>query len=403
MLTAAETGLVQAIDDAAGAAMLARMLAWASINSGSDNLDGLARMSAALAEACAPLGEGGELVEGPPSEAVAADGGVGKVAHGRHYRHAIRPGLRPRVLLTGHMDTVYGAEHPFQTCRDIGDGRINGPGVADMKGGIVVLLAAVAAFERAPVAAALGIDIVVGSDEEVGSLSSGPVLAQAAAGARWGLTYEPSTTPEGAFAGARWGSGNFSAIVAGRAAHAGRNPGDGRNALLAAADLALRLEALIGVDLRVNPARIDGGGANNVVPAGAVLRFNVRPRSQAAREAAQAAIAAAIAAVSAARDVSITLRGGFGRPPKPLDATQAGLFAVVEAASGDLGLPFETRESGGVCDGNNLAALGLPVVDTLGVRGGAIHSAGEFMIVDSLIERARLSALLLHRLAVAHA
>ena len=379
--------------------MLDRTLAWAAINSGSGNLPGLALQAEALAEAFAPLGSTPSLVEGAPVTRIAPDGSTVDVRHGRHFRQVIRPDAPVRVLLTGHMDTVYPADHPFQTCRWEAPGRLNGPGVADMKGGLSLMLAALHAVERSPAAHRLGYEILIDADEEVGSPSSAPLLAEAAQAAHWGLTYEPAPTPEGAFAGARWGSGNFAATITGRSAHAGRNPEDGRNALTAAADLALRLEALIGPDLRLNPARIDGGGPNNVVPDRAVLRFNVRPRNLAAQAEAEAAIAAAITAVAAAREVEIALHGSFARPPKPLDENQRRLFTILEQATADLGLPYETRETGGVCDGNNLAAHGLPVVDTLGVRGGAIHSADEYLLTESLVERARLSALLLLRLA----
>ena len=398
MLAAAETIALEPLADA-GAAMLARVTAWAAIGSGSDTLPGLALQAEALANAFAPLGGTLDLVDAAPSETIAADGARVARAHGRHLRQIVRPGAPVQLLLTGHMDTVYPAGSPFTAARETAPGCLNGPGVADMKGGLAILLAALQAVERAPVAERLGYTVLIVSDEEVGSPSSRPLLEVAARNARWGLTYEPSTLPDGTFAGARWGSGNFSAVLTGRAAHAGRNPEDGRNALTAAADLALRLEALIGPDLRVNPARIDGGGPNNVVPVHAVLRFNVRPRSAAAQANAEAAIAAAIAAVATAREVTVDLHGGFARPPKPLDDNQQRLFGLVAAAAADLGQHFATRETGGVCDGNNLAATGLPVVDTLGARGGAIHSHDEYLIVDSLVERARLSALLIMRLA----
>ncbi len=399
MLTPAETKLLAPIEGT-DAVMVAQVQAWAAINSGSDNLPGLALQAEALAHAFAPLGRA-ELLEAAPSQVVAADGALRQRPHGRHLRVVQRPHAPVQVLLTGHMDTVYPADHPFQTTRFDAPGHLNGPGVADMKGGIAIMLAALTAFERSPCANHLGWTVLVTSDEEIASPSSDPILREAARAAQWGLTYEPSNLPDGTLAGARWGSGNFAATITGRAAHAGRDPENGRNAVAAACDLALRLEALIGPDLRVNPARIDGGGPNNVVPAHAVLRFNSRPRTAEARAHAEAAIAQAIAAVEAARDVSIRLHGHFARPPKPLDATQQRLFSVVETAACDLGQHYATRETGGVCDGNNLAAEGLPVVDTLGARGGLIHSPQEYMLADSLVERAALSALLLHRLAAA--
>jgi glutamate carboxypeptidase len=162
----------------------------------------------------------------------------------------------------------------------------------------------------------------------------------------------------------------------------------------------VRLDAAKRAGLAVNPARIDGGGPNNVVPDDAVLRINLRPATAADQEAAETALEEAIAAVSAARDVRINMHGGFGRPPKPLDAAAEALFGLVRRCGAALGQTIAWQPSGGVCDGNNIAACGVPVVDTMGVRGGAIHSAEEYLIVESLAERAQLSALVLMRLAL---
>src|SRR5581483_9937554 len=176
--------------------------------------------------------------------------------------------------------------------------------------------------------------------------------------------------PDGTLAGARPGSGNFSIIVHGRSAHAGRNPEDGRNALLAAADLALRLDRLKRDGLTVNPSRIDGGSPSNVVPDQAVLRVNLRPRTPEIEAETKREIDTLVAAVAAERDVKIDLTGGFGRPPKPLTPEAEALFNLVKQAGADLGQSIAWQPSGGVCDGNNIAACGVPVVDTMGVRGG---------------------------------
>jgi glutamate carboxypeptidase len=225
------------------------------------------------------------------------------------------------------------------------------------------------------------------------------LIAAAARGKKAALTYEPSALPDGTLAGARPGSGNFSIHVEGRSAHAGRNPEDGRNAIVAAADLALRLDRAKGAGLKVNPARIDGGGPSNVVPDQAVLRVNLRPATPEDEALARALLDETIAAVAAAHDVRIHLHGGFGRPPKPFDAPTEKLFALVQSCGADLGQEIGWRATGGVCDGNNIAACGVPVVDTMGARGGSIHSADEYLIVESLGERAALSALTLLRLA----
>lgn len=387
-----------AVIDGQRPAMLARIEAWAAINSGSHNRDGLARMADVLADAFAPLGGAVRRVPGAAGSLVDTAGQVQAVAHGDNLHIVKRPNAPTRVLLTGHMDTVFAADHAFQTCRWLDDNRLNGPGVADMKGGIAVMLAALTALEASPFADALGWEVVLNADEEISSPGSAPLLAEAATRCHLGLTFEPAL-PDGTLAGARAGSGNFAASVHGRAAHAGRNPKDGRNAIVAAADLALRLAACAGDDLSVNPAKIDGGGPGNIIPDMAVLRWNMRPRTAHAQQRAEAAINEAVAEVAVAHDVHIHVHGGFARPPKPMDANQQRLFDLVKSCGAALGLAIGWRDTGGVCDGNNLAATGLAVVDTMGVRGGAIHSADEFLCADSLEERAKLAALVLMRAA----
>jgi glutamate carboxypeptidase len=205
--------------------------------------------------------------------------------------------------------------------------------------------------------------------------------------------------PDGTLAGARPGSGNFTFTIHGRSAHAGRNPEEGRNALIAAADLALRLQAAVGQGLKINPARIDGGSPNNVVPDLAMLRVNIRPDTLDDEMRANQLIDATVAAVAAEHDVRIASHGHFARPPKPMTPEAEALFTLVQRAGADLGQSIGWKSTGGVCDGNNIAACGVPVVDTMGVRGGSIHSMEEYLIVDSLAERAALSALTMLRLA----
>ncbi|HEV2747667.1 MAG TPA: hydrolase [Allosphingosinicella sp.] len=387
-----------AVEACASAPMLDQVQRWATINSGSHNLDGLAAVGAMLAEEFAALPGVPTMREPADVREMHADGSLRDVQHGFNLHLAVRPEAPVQLLLTGHMDTVYAADHPFQSLKWREPGVLNGPGVADMKGGLAVMLAALKAVEATDAAARLGYEVVVNSDEEVGSPGSAPLIAAAAAGKQAALTYEPAALPDGTLAGARPGSGNFSIFVHGRSAHAGRNPEQGRNAIVAAADLALRLNRARGPSLSVNPARIDGGGPSNVVPDRAVLRVNMRPATGDDQRRAQAELDAAVAMVAAEHDVRIELHGGFGRPPKPLDPAAERLFALVRSCGADLGQTIGWRTSGGVCDGNNIAACGVPVVDTMGVRGGAIHSHDEYLIVDSLVERAQLSALTILRL-----
>jgi glutamate carboxypeptidase len=388
-----------AVERASAEPMLDQVLAWASVNSGSRNLGGLERMADLLADAFAALPGLLRLEQPQPVEAVDAAGKTMKLSHGRHLHLTVRPTAPVQLLFTGHMDTVFGADHAFQETRWLEDGILNGPGVADMKGGLAVMLAALKAVERSPDADRIGYEVVINSDEEVGSLGSAALLAQAAQGKRAALTYEPAALPDGTLAGARPGSGNFAIVIHGRSAHAGRNPEDGRNALLAASDLALRLDRMKRDGLSVNPSRIEGGSPSNVVPDLAILRVNMRPRTPEIESEAKRGITEAIAAVAAEHDVRIELSGGFGRPPKPLTPEAEALFNLVREAGADLGQAIAWQPSGGVCDGNNIAACGVPVVDTMGVRGGKIHSMEEYLITDSLGERAALSALTIMRLA----
>lgn len=394
--TPLEAALLEQVD---ASPMLEQVQTWSAINTGTGNLAGLAELAARLADAFAALPGQVRLEEPAPVSAITPGGDEAPVAYGKHLVLSVRPRAERRFLLTGHMDTVFPATHPFQGQTWLDEQTLNGPGVADMKGGIAVILAALKAFEGSAAAQAVGYDVMINSDEETGSLSSAPLIAQLARGKTAALTYEPSALPDGTLAGARAGSGNWSVTIRGRSAHAGRNPDDGRNAVVAAAALALGLKALHRDGLSVNPARIDGGSANNVVPDLAILRFNIRPRHERDADNFSDILKQLIAAIETEHEVSIHLHGGISRPPKPLDARAEKLFGIVEECSALLGQPITRKASGGVCDGNNIAACGVPVVDTMGVRGGAIHSPDEFLIVPSLEERAKLSALVLHRLA----
>lgn len=397
-LSGAETALLEDVADQASA-MLATVEAWAAINTGSRNLDGLAVMADLLADSFAALPGDVALLDPAGATHIDSNGLELPLAHGRNLRVTVRPDAPLQLLFTGHMDTVFGLDHPFQTCRWIGPGVLNGPGVADMKGGIAVMLAALQAVERSPWGASIGYEVVINSDEEVSSAGSAPLIAAAAEGKAAAFTYEPAL-PDGMLAGARPGSGNFSIVITGRPAHAGRNPEDGRNAIVAAADLVVRLSALADAELKVNPARIDGGGPNNIVPDKAVVRVNMRPATPLAEAAAKRQLELIVAETAQRHGVEIKVHGGFARPPKPVDAHAARLFTLVRDCGHDLGLDIDWKATGGVCDGNNIAACGVPVVDTMGPRGGAIHSADEFLLTDSLVERAQLSALAIARIAL---
>jgi len=390
-LSLAERGFLGDIDPEP---ILARTLSWAAINSGTTNMDGLKTMAGKLAEAFSALPGTVRFAEPAAVEKVDAEGHLRAVPAGQHMVVSVRPQANRRVIITGHMDTVFAADHPFQSCKWLDDDTLNGPGTADMKGGLSVMLAGLSAYEAS--GGTLGYDVMINSDEETGSLTSAPLIAELAAGKLAALTYEPAL-PGGQMARARPGSGNYAAIVRGKSAHAGRNPQDGRNAIVAAANLALRLSGEVREGLSINPARMEGGGPNNTVPDLAILHFNLRPRTPELADHARTLIDTLVAAIAEEHDVLVQLHGGVSRPPKPVSETTERLYGLVSEAARDLGQEMTWKDTGGVCDGNNIAACGVPVLDTMGACGGAIHSPDEFLQVSSLAERAKLTALVLHR------
>lgn len=380
--------------------MCALTVDWALINSGSWNRSGLGDMVPHLEDRLARLPGWTERIDAGGIELVSAQGQSETVPTAPVLRHICRPDAPVQIIFTGHYDTVFPPDAGFSAVRDLGGGKLNGPGLADMKGGIVVLTEALMAFEAAPEAANIGYRIVLSPDEEIGNLVSAPVIAETANGVHVGMTYEPALE-SGDFAGARKGSGNFSLVIRGIAAHAGRAHADGRSAIRAAAGFVVALEDLNNQyeEVTFNTGKIEGGGPNNQVPDTAVVRFNVRIPDARATRWAQERIDELVAVTNQADGIRAHLHGGFYRPPKPFNAAQTRLFENARETGKALGLTLGWFPTGGVCEGNNVFAAGVPNIDTLGVRGGRIHSADEFVCVDSFEERARLSALILCRLA----
>ena len=381
-----------------GGQIVDRAVDWCAINSGSRHLAGLERQRQILLDAAARLPAAPIDVPLSPSREVAADGRETEFQHPPSLAVVVRPEAPVQVVLTGHYDTVYPETSPFKIVRTRPDGALHGPGIADMKGGISVMLAALEAFERCPEAANVGYRVLLSPDEEIGSIASGPVLSDFARRGHVGLTYEPALA-DGALASARKGSGNFHIVIHGRAAHAGRDFAAGRNAVIGAARVAEKLHGLNGQrdGVTVNVARIDGGAPLNMVPDVAVVRFNVRfPEAEAAAwfEGEVARIVGEIG-----DDLHAHLHGLITRGAKPFNAAQQRLFGAVKDVGALLGQDIAWKPSGGVCEGNNLFASGLPNVDTLGVRGGDIHSEAEHAFPESFVERAQLSALILMKLA----
>jgi glutamate carboxypeptidase len=375
------------------------LLRLSNINSGSYHAAGVNRVAERLEELFAPLGARAERLELPAHRVTNDRGDAVEHPVGRALRLRQRPQAPLKIFLAGHMDTVFGKDHPFQAARAVDADTLNGPGVADLKGGLLVMLLALSALERSPWKDRIGWEVLFNPDEEIGSEGSAPLFKDAAQRHALGLVFEPSF-PDGNLAGARKGSGNFDVVVRGRAAHAGREPHLGRNAIRAAADVTAALDALNGKrdGLTLNVGYVNGGGPTNIVPDRCVLKFNVRTSIADDERWLRGELDRILAEARQREGFKLELHGHFTRGPKVLTPAIERLAGMIGDCGRQLGLALEFRPTGGCCDGNNLAAAGLPNIDNLGVVGGEIHSDREFMRLSSLGERAQLSALLLMRL-----
>jgi glutamate carboxypeptidase len=376
--------------------MLRLVWDWAAINSGTHNLAGLGAIAKVLAEEFAALGGEWRMLDLPPLEDIDSQGNAVLIPLGQAISIRKRPGAPLRIFLGIHMDTVYDAQDPFQQVTRLDDRILCGPGVVDAKGGLAVMLVALQALERSESASHIGWEVLINPDEEIGSPGSAKLLAECAARNHLGLVFEP-VFPDGSLVSERKGSGNFSIVIRGRAAHAGRDFQLGRNAIVAAADFAMQANAINGAipQATVNVGRIDGGGAVNVVPDLGIVRLNVRVGQVADQELIESKLRSIASGVAGQHEVTVEVHGGFLSPPKVLDSATQQLCRQIEACGDALGIPIRWRSSGGVSDGNKLAAAGLAVIDTMGPRGGNLHSPQEYLEIDSLTERAKLCALLL--------
>jgi len=305
-------------------------------------------------------------------------------------------GTGPRVLLCGHIDTVHDPQGDFRELTpDDGGAKVRGPGAVDMKGGTLIALTALEALHEHGVE--LNWTYLLNSDEETGSFHSMRVLRETAAHCDVGLVTEPAL-PGGALAIERMGSGQFKVEVFGQSAHVGREFEKGVSAVTELAAVITALSKLAepekGKIVNVGPLR--GGGVTNAVPDYAACWGNARFRDPQAGEE----LGAAIDALATDGEVlpRVVVHRKWNRPAKPETDAVRELASTVKQVADELGQPMEFVRTGGVCDGNVLQAAGLPVVDTLGVRGGNLHRLDEFVEVASLVERCQMMAVVLNRL-----
>jgi glutamate carboxypeptidase len=305
-----------------------------------------------------------------------------------------------KILIAGHLDTVHDPHGTFQKLMIAGDVKTaTGPGVVDMKGGIVIALHALEAL------AELGVEthwtFLLNSDEETGSFHSIDAITQAAREHDVGIALEPAL-PDGSLVVSRMGAGQFKIEVFGQSAHVGRDFTRGISAVNALAEIVLKLAKMSDAQrgLIVNVGPLVGGQVTNAVPDYAACWGNVRfADAETAREIERKLVALATLGDSLPR---VVVHHAINRPAKPLTPAVEKLAAMAREAASSLGQQLPFGSTGGVCDGNILQAAGLPTIDTLGVRGGNLHRTDEFIELASLVERAQLLAVLLARISSDH-
>ncbi|MBE3066210.1 MAG: M20 family metallopeptidase [Chloroflexi bacterium] len=296
------------------------------------------------------------------------------------------------ILLLAHMDTVF----PLGTLEKMHfyekDGMVFGPGVSDMKGGIVVgLTALAAALETGSLAHP--VTALFTSDEEIGSGTSRALIEKLAAESALVLVLEPGMV-DGSVKTWRKGVGEFTVRVRGRAAHAGGDHEKGRNAIEELAHQVLAIQKLTDYNkgTTLNVGVIRGGIASNVVPDEASLEVDLRVMQPGEAER----ISAALQALKPVLDgTSLEVTGGLNRPPMPFNDTIKATFEKVKAIAANANIQLKASGTGGASDANFVAPLGIPVLDGLGPAGGEYHSEREYIFRDSLPERAKLLAAIL--------
>lgn len=305
------------------------------------------------------------------------------------------PGV-PSVLIAGHLDTVHDPEGPFRELTVASDGKTaTGPGCVDMKGGLVIAVAALEALAEAGVGCSWS--FFLNADEETGTYHSQRALREASRRHDFGLAVEPALS-KGELAIERVGSGQFLVEVHGKAAHVGRAFTEGVSAVTKLGEVLVRIGAMPqperGMVANVGP--LVGGKAANAVPDYASAFGNVRfPDEDVSRE-----LAAMLDALATPGEglPKVRVHRCFNRPAKPETPPTRALAERARAVTEDLGQSLPFARTGGVCDGNIMQDEGLPTIDTLGVRGGGLHTPDEWIDLSSLVERCQLLAVLVMRL-----
>ncbi len=295
-----------------------------------------------------------------------------------------------KLLFMIHLDTVFPPDSPFQRAV-LENATLKGPGSADAKGGVMVILAVLSSLRHSPLFEKYTIDVFLNTDEEIGSPGSNGILQSMAKNYDYAFVFEPSL-PDGSFISERKGNGNFYLKIAGKSAHAGREFHKGISAIHAASEFVFEANQYLNQTdgITFNTGKIDGGGPVNIVSDLAIVRYNLRVENPDSMLKTITFLQNQIALLEKKYGVRTESGGDFSSPPKVWTADMQYLFDKLKLACESLDVPYIVRSSGGVSDGNKLQAAGLSNIDTLGVMGNYIHSQDEFMLTDSLSSRPRL-------------
>lgn len=298
-----------------------------------------------------------------------------------------------QIYLGGHLDTVFSLHSPFQKVERIDAHTLRGPGITDMKGGLIVLLKTLEILESKATPSSFGWRVFVNTDEEIGSIYSAAFIQRYCLGCRLGCIFEP-TLPDGSFVSERKGSQNYLLTSHGVGGHAGRDAGKGKNAIFPLTRMISGIECLHQPDqgILINPGLIKGGQGKNIIPDQAECHLNVRTDTTEQMEEVDVFL------LKQAEQEGILIKKESYRPPKPLDHQTEELLGILQQCGKQLGTHIKWNKSGGVCDGNLLAASGVPTLDTMGVEGGGIHTEKEYMKVESLSEKTKLAVLFISRI-----
>lgn len=368
-----------------------------ALATGPGGFDALDRARRELTQRLERLGARTTLVPGDPRPAWITPGGAeSKIPPVARCTRRVREGA-PRILLSGHLDTVHDPQGEFRELTLSNDGRTaTGPGCVDMKGGLVIAVRAVEILHE--LGAEINWSFVLNSDEETGSYHSDAALRAAAREHDFGLALEPAME-DGGLVIERPGSGQFMVECRGKAAHVGRAFASGVSAVNELARQLLRISAMPdasrGIIVSVGP--LQGGIAPNVVPDLARAWGNARYPTPEVGESIRRELLELQTDPDAMPGVRVF--ESFNRPAKPCTPATMALAELARGAAKDLGQALPFGKTGGVCDGNNLQAGGLATIDTLGVRGGGLHTPHEWIELASLVERCQLLAVVLLRLA----